>query len=114
MDLSGIDLGSIGNALRLFRDAVRVVKDIKGVLPASQQEAVSRSLDEADNAARIAEAEIARSMGYRLCQCTFPPQIMLKPADQGDARGHMVTCPNCRAQQHVDLTDRHLLAGPRR
>jgi hypothetical protein len=65
-------------AIDLLRSALGAAKDAKDLLPDStRKDAVSQSLEEADKAARLAEVQVAQSLGYKLCQCTFPPQIML-------------------------------------
>jgi len=70
------DLATIGEAFRLVRTALGAVKDAKELLPQHQQKAVEETLERADMAAAAAEAQLARGLGYQLCQCTWPPQIM--------------------------------------
>jgi len=44
--------------------------------------------------ARLAEIEMAARLGYLLCQCTWPPQIMVLGAD-----GHLFCCPRCHRRR---------------
>ena len=41
------------------------------------KDVISQSLDNADKAIKLAEVQVAQALGYQLCMCTFPPQIML-------------------------------------
>jgi len=70
-------------ALSLFSSALSAIKATKDLLPDSKEkEAASLSLEVAERAASLAEADIAKALGYQLCQCTFPPQIMLSKGDK--------------------------------
>lgn len=43
---------------------------------------------------RLAEIEMAARLGYLLCQCTWPPQIMVLGDD-----GQLFRCPRCRRRR---------------
>jgi hypothetical protein len=78
MEFDVSSLNGIKSALDLFRTAMGAAKEAKDMLPDSdEKEAFSKSLEAAEKAVALAEAEAAKSLGYQLCQCTFPPQIML-------------------------------------
>lgn len=68
----------IMEAIGLVRGAIGLVKDTKDLLPAAQQEAVGKALEQADAASKAAEIKLAKELGYDICQCTWPPQIMLR------------------------------------
>jgi hypothetical protein len=64
-------LGAAKTALDLFRG-------IRAEMPNGPlSDAAGKQIEHADKALRASEAELAKSFGYSLCQCTFPPQIML-------------------------------------
>jgi hypothetical protein len=67
------------------------------MLPQAQQKAVDAALEQADKAAQIAEAEMAKGLGYELCTCTFPPQIMLLCRDgtMHPRAAELHRCPAC-------------------
>ncbi|MCG8073275.1 MAG: hypothetical protein N0C86_14975 [Candidatus Thiodiazotropha taylori] len=68
----------IKTGLSLFSQAIGLAKETKDLFPDStNKQAIEYSLEEADKAAKLAEAQIAKVLGYKLCQCTYPPQIML-------------------------------------
>jgi len=89
-----MDITSIFAGIGALRNAVELVKTGKELLPKPQQEAVTRSLEEAERQARLAEAELAKGLGYQLCRCTFPPQIMLAV---DTPFGREDRCPACRS-----------------
>ena len=69
---------SVKIGLSLFTDAIGLVRKTQDMLPDSEDKAkIEQSLLEADKAAKLAEAQIAIALGYKLCKCIFPPQIML-------------------------------------
>ena len=94
-----LDIGSAYVALKsglgLFKDAISVAKGAKDLLPSGgQKDAIEKSLDAAERATQLAEAQIAQALGYHLCQCTFPPQIMLSTGYKGDSE--RFECPKCK------------------
>jgi hypothetical protein len=68
--------------------AFGLVKEAKDLLPADDQreKAIAMALDSASTSAKIAEAEMAKALGYELCKCQFPPTPML-------TIGHMTANP---------------------
>ena len=79
------DLISLAEGIALFksgmdgiRGALGVWRDIRGALPeGGQKEAVTRALEKSEEQLQIAEAQIAKGLGYSLCECAFPPIPML-------------------------------------
>lgn len=69
--------GAVKAVFDSLRGAVGLIKDVKDALPADKQQAATLVLETSERQIAIAEAEIAQALGYQLCQCTFPPQIML-------------------------------------
>jgi hypothetical protein len=62
-----------------LRTAFGLVKDVQQALPSGEtKEIAGRTLEEADKQLRLAEAEIAKALGYHLCRCEFPPTPMLQ------------------------------------
>jgi hypothetical protein len=80
-----------------LRSAIGLLKDAKGLLPPNDQAAVSQALAVAESSSRIAEAEIAKSLGYELCKCEFPPTPMLTVGQLGGRpkMGPAYECPKC-------------------
>jgi hypothetical protein len=52
----------------------------------------------AEKAAKIADAQTAKALGYTLCQCEFPPVAMLTVGylqPRGNREGPVHECPRC-------------------
>ncbi len=82
----------------LFSEAIGLVRNVQESLPDSdEKENIARSLVEANKAAKLAEAQIANALGYNLCKCTFPPQIMLSQGYKETDYTHEeeYICPKC-------------------
>lgn len=82
-----------------LRSAIGLLKDAKGILPAGDQReaAISQALATAESSSKIAEAEIAKSLGYELCKCEFPPTPMLTVGEHNGRpkMGPVYECPKC-------------------
>ena len=57
---------------------------------------LQKQLAEAQKATALAEVQAARGLGYNLCQCTWPPQIMLSLPPQQPKDPLVFECPKCR------------------
>jgi hypothetical protein len=86
-----------------FRAALGLLKDVRGLgtEKPDQAKAITAALEKAEEAAKVAEAEIAKALGYELCKCQFPPVAMLTVGylDIGFARYQegdpVYECPRC-------------------
>src|SRR5262249_46726291 len=83
-----------------FRGAIGLIKDARGLSAESpeQARAITAALDTAEANTQIAEAEIAKALGYELCKCEFPPTPMLtvgKKAGGQAGEGPVFECPKC-------------------
>jgi hypothetical protein len=99
-------IASAAGALKTTFDAVRsaigMLKDAKELLPTGDQRgaAISQALVTAESSSKIAEAEIAKALGYELCKCEFPPTPMLTVGYHTRSQGHrpggpVFECPKC-------------------
>ena len=89
---------SVKMGLSLFSEAIGLVRNVQDTLPDSEEkESIVKSLAEADKAVKLAEAQIANALGYQLCKCTFPPQIMLSQGYKETNYSHKeeFVCPKC-------------------
>lgn len=76
----------------LSKRLISLVKEVSDALPdGARRENIERELKLAERELALAEASTARELGYELCQCTFPPQIMLFTG-----KGRTFKCPNCK------------------
>jgi hypothetical protein len=98
MDDMTVAMAGVKSGISLLSDAIGLVRKTKDLLPESQdKEAIEQSLAQADNASKLAEAQIAQALGYTLCKCTFPPQIMLSSGYKLKNYSHReeYICPTC-------------------
>jgi hypothetical protein len=72
------------------KTGVDALKAAWNMLPKGKdKDAIAHKIEEAEDALKRSDARLAKALGYKLCQCTFPPQIMLwKEAEKSFA------CPN--------------------
>ncbi|MEX2693685.1 hypothetical protein [Rhizobium mongolense] len=85
-------------SFKAIRQLLGVFRDAKDMLPADKQAAASLAIENSEKQLAIAEAELARSLGYKLCHCQFPPTIMLAVgyADpRTDVKGQVYECSKC-------------------
>jgi hypothetical protein len=82
-----------------LRSAMGLLKDAKEMLPSDDQRgvAISQALATAESSSKIAQAEIAKSLGYELCKCEFPPTPMLTVGEHAGRpkTGPVHECPKC-------------------
>ena len=88
-------ISAIGTTINLFRNALRLAKEVKDALPDDPKKiAIEKSLVQAEKASKIAEAQIAEALGYNICQCEWPPNIMLQIPDSPGEQTR-TKCPKC-------------------
>jgi hypothetical protein len=73
------------------KSALDIIKGIRSELPRGvEADKAQQKINEAESALKNSEAELAKSLGFRLCQCKFPPEIMLwEKAERANI------CPAC-------------------
>jgi len=83
--------------LTAAKTALEVIKGAVTLLPkGSKSEEAREQIERAEKALKASEGAAAKALGYKICQCTFPPQIMLwKEAE----RAHV--CPNSTCGRKV-------------
>ncbi len=90
-----IDLTAFKQGIELIGTTMGLFKQIKDLLPNDPKKiAVEKALEDAERTLKIAEATIAQSFGYLLCQCAFPPQIML--LQSSNIKAEKLYCPQCQ------------------
>jgi hypothetical protein len=90
-----MDIIGLTSAIELGSKAISLFKKVKDLLPDSpDKEAVDKSFAEAEQAFKLAEAKAAKELGYQLCKCTWPPQLMLMIGEE--EYGERFQCPKCK------------------
>jgi len=89
-----MDIDSLGKGIGLFSAAMSALRQALELIPdpAKKREAME-SADRAEVELKVAEAEMARQMGYKICLHHFPPGIMVKENGGG------WVCNSCGAQE---------------
>lgn len=91
-----MDILSLKAALDLGKKALEIVRRTKELLPNGKEKDTARiAINEADTAFKLAESKIAQDLGYQLCRCTWPPQIML--SIEQEEYGEKFQCPKCKS-----------------
>lgn len=81
----------------LLKESIRVFKSAKDVLPNSpEKEIVEKTLKEAEMKALVAEAGMAKSLGFTICPKCWPP-VVLKTTCVGKNRDSL-KCPSCETE----------------
>ncbi|WP_394166915.1 hypothetical protein [Neptunomonas phycophila] len=84
-------LAEITSVLGIAKAAIDIGKEAKGLLPDGEDKSnIEAKLIQTEKELAIAEAATAKELGYELCKCTFPPQIMLFIKELNVSR-----CPKC-------------------
>ena len=87
--------GEIAAAFQAIAAVIALLREAKDVLPdGPKRTSLEQSLEQAEKNSKLAEAQIAKALGYMLCRCAFPPQIMLKTGSSR-AHGDHFQCPSC-------------------
>lgn len=73
-----MDYQDISEYIRLGKDGMELLKSAISYLPKGpkRDEAEKKVLD-AEQLLKRSDAKLAKDLGMRLCECTFPPQPML-------------------------------------
>ena len=72
-------LQDIGDAFTLTKSAIGLLKSAYSLLPSGKtREDIETKVKEAELLLARGDAQLAPKLGYLLCQCTWPPQIMLR------------------------------------
>ena len=98
-----IDMASLAEGLAIFKngmDGVRTAfdfaKEIMGALPADRAVEIGHALERSEEQFAIAEAQIAKGLGFELCHCGFPPTPMLTVGWKTLQKpGPVHRCPKC-------------------
>lgn len=86
-------LQTIAEYMAAAKGALDIIKGVRDVLPKGEAEKVDVEIGKAEKQLALSEAEVAKALGYKLCKCEFPPNIMLK-----DPRSGKMVCPKCHDQ----------------
>lgn len=102
-----MDIDALAKGVGLFSSALAALKQAIDLLPDSSKKVdAAAALERAEREFKIAEAEVARKLGYEVCRKHFPPEIMLSEDDK------VWECPKCKNRK--DNTPRVVVGTIRR
>jgi len=92
-------LNGISRAIALVNEVITLLSNTSSLSQSAENKnAIDESLLHAKKASDLAEIQIAEALGYELCKCTFPPQIMLSQGytEVRDDYSEEYICPRCK------------------
>ncbi len=91
MDLPTLDLQILNAWFKAAKLALDTAASVKTLLPSGpRRDEIAVKVAEAETALSASNAMLAQGLGFRLCKCTFPPQVMLYRH-----AAHHDVCPAC-------------------
>jgi hypothetical protein len=104
-----VGIQEVTEYLAAAKTALEAIKTAVSFLPkGSKATQAQENIKRAEEALKTSEAAAAKSLGHELCQCTFPPKIMLWKEAEG---AHV--CPNPTCGRRVSKS-RTVYRGARR
>ena len=98
-------LEAFTKGLTLLKEAIGLVHSANDQLPAGEpQKAIQQKVEEAERLIQVGHATVGESLGFQLCHCTWPPQVMASNGYSEETQVEQFTCPNCG--KSVSLTGR--------
>tara|TARA_R110002074_G_scaffold377728_1_gene555311 strand:+ start:488 stop:856 length:369 start_codon:yes stop_codon:yes gene_type:complete len=98
-----MELTEISAYIHASRDVLGLLKTMTEMMPKGQEaDRAADCLKEAERVLQVSEAQLAKALGYTLCQCTFPPQIMLSKGHHARHDTEVFQCPSCNKQEPSD------------
>ena len=87
-----------------LRSAIGMVRELRGKPDGGSEKEkalIDAALDTADQSTAIAQAQVAKALGYELCKCEFPPTAMLTVGTHNgrsgpEEGGAVYECPKCK------------------
>jgi predicted RNA-binding Zn-ribbon protein involved in translation (DUF1610 family) len=89
-------LEAFTKGLTLLKEAIGLVHSANDQLPAGEsQKAIQQKVEEAERLIQVGHATVGESLGFQLCHCTWPPQVMASSGYSEETQVEQFTCPNC-------------------
>lgn len=89
-------LEAFTKGLTVLKEAIGLVHSANDQLPAGEpQKAIQQKVEEAERLLQVGHATMVQSLGFQLCHCTWPPQVMASTGYTQETQVEQFTCPNC-------------------
>jgi hypothetical protein len=89
---SNDSFAGVADYIKLGTEAFALLKALYPLLPTQKRDEVETQIHAAEEAFQMSKVALAKEWGYRLHDCTFPPQIMLWKESE---RAHVCPNPEC-------------------
>jgi hypothetical protein len=97
---------NVSDYLHAGKEAIDLFKTAYTLLPKGEKrDEIERKVNLASEAMKRSDAALAQKLGYNLCQCEFPPSIMLWREKQS---AYVCQNPECNKSQVVKPFNRDL------
>ncbi|MDH5429807.1 MAG: hypothetical protein OEY57_16720 [Nitrospirota bacterium] len=98
-------LEAFTKGLTVLKEAIGLVHSANDQLPAGEpQKAIQKKVEEAERLIQVGHASVGQSLGFQLCHCTWPPQVMASSGYSNETHVEQFTCANCK--KSVSLSGR--------
>jgi hypothetical protein len=95
-----IEPHAAGEWLKSAKLALDVFKGAQSLLPKGpSRDELEKKIGDAEAALAASDAALAKHLGYQLCQCSFPPKIMLWREREG---AHVCPDASCGRKLHPE------------
>jgi len=89
-------LEAFTKGLTVLKVAIGLVHTANDQLPAGEQQtAIQQKVEEAERLIQVGHASVGQSLGFQLCHCTWPPQVMASTGFNEKTQVEQFTCSNC-------------------
>ncbi|TAL81951.1 MAG: hypothetical protein EPN75_03320 [Beijerinckiaceae bacterium] len=86
------------------KGAVDLMRSAWQLMPKGERkDQIEEKVTQVETALRASDAALAQALGYKLCRCTFPPQIMLWRQSEGTN-----ICELCGSKDPTPISDKVL------
>jgi hypothetical protein len=100
-------LSSFRDFIDAGRATITLLRDLHGAMSSNrrdsstsaQDQQIARQIETAETTLERTRAQLAQSLGYKLCQCAFPPKIMLSKGRHPRHDDEIFQCDACGKQE---------------
>ncbi|MDT3779049.1 hypothetical protein PJI16_15895 [Nitrospira sp. MA-1] len=89
-------LEAFTKGLTSLKEAIALVHSANDHLPPGEQrKTIQKKIEGAERMIQVGHAAMGQSLGFQLCHCTWPPQVMISSHYSNETKVERFTCPNC-------------------
>ncbi len=89
-------LEAFTKGLTTLKEAIVLVHSANDQLPAGEpRKAIQQKIEDAERTIQVGHAAMGQSLGFQLCHCTWPSQVMATSHYSNETKVEQFTCPKC-------------------